>query len=59
MPEQDSLKTIIHVFKHLGLHALVIASEFAFMFSNLHVMKYCLHIRKIYHQYKNLVIKVL
>lgn len=35
MPEQDSLKTIIHVIKHLSLHALVIASKFAFMFSNI------------------------
>lgn len=35
MPEQDSLKTIIHVIKHLCLHALVIASKFAFMFSNI------------------------
>lgn len=43
MPEKDSLKTIIHVIKHLGLHALVIASKYAFMFSNLHVMKYSLH----------------
>ena len=39
MPEQDSLKTIIHVIKHLSLHALGIASKFAFMFSNLHVMR--------------------
>lgn len=35
MPEHDSLKTITHGIKHLGLHALVIASKFAFMFSNL------------------------
>lgn len=35
MPEQDFLKTIIHVIKHLSLHALVIASKFAFMFSNI------------------------
>lgn len=34
-PEQESLKTIIHVIKHLSLHALVIASKFAFMFSNM------------------------
>ena len=35
MPEQDSLKTIIHVIKHLSLHALEITSKFAFMFSNI------------------------
>ena len=34
-PEQDSLKTIIHVIKHLSLHALEITSKFAFMFSNI------------------------
>lgn len=39
MPEQDSLKTITHVIKHFGLNALVIASKFAFMFSNLHVKR--------------------
>lgn len=36
--KQDSLKTIIHVIKHLGLHVLKITSKFAFMFSNLHVL---------------------
>lgn len=35
MPEQDLLKTIIHVIKHLSLHALEITSKFAFMFSNI------------------------
>ena len=35
MPEQDSLKTIIHVIKHLSLHDLEITSKFAFMFSNI------------------------
>ena len=34
-PEQDSLKTIIHVIKHLSLHDLEITSKFAFMFSNI------------------------
>lgn len=35
MPEQDSLKTIIHVIKHLSLHDLEITSKIAFMFSNI------------------------
>ena len=34
-PEQDSLKTTIHVIKHLSLHDLEITSKFAFMFSNI------------------------
>lgn len=39
MPEQDSLKTIIHVIKHLSLHALEITSKLAYIFSNLHVLR--------------------